>query len=330
MLSGKIYFAHSSALCLLPALLFLACTQELDIPFPQGKEQLVLNSILHPDSTIKISLTKTLPLGNTGSDFPVVDNAEIRLYEDDVLIGSPTFQDSLHVLNYFPKAGKQYSIEVIVPGFSTLNAADQMPQDFESTVCIAPDERYVFNNASIYITIEDPTKDVNSYWLYTTSYHIRDKEGCFDPFDEDCYELYYGNDGYYYSFSSVPDRFNAYIDNVAGGVTSYDYFVRVEDSGVDGEAIIFEIASNISNNYISSPDVLPRKLHIISASQHYDRFLKSSVLYVLNHSNYSYDEDFAFTPFAEIIQTYSNIENGTGIFAAYNSVSIPYDNFRCE
>jgi hypothetical protein len=43
--------------------MFFTCTQELDMPFPQGKEQLVLNSILHPDSTIKVSLTKTLPLG---------------------------------------------------------------------------------------------------------------------------------------------------------------------------------------------------------------------------------------------------------------------------
>jgi hypothetical protein len=53
------------------------------------------------------------------------------------------------------------------------------------------------------------------------------------------------------------------------------------------------------------------------------------VRYALNRGNYS-DEDFAFTPFAEITQTYSNIENGTGIFAAYNSVSIPYDDFPCD
>jgi len=315
---------------LIIACISASCTQELDMPFPQGEEQLVLNSILHPDSTIKVSLTKTLPLETTDHVFPLVDNATISLYEDGTLIGRPALKDSVYVLDYLPKESKKYSIEIVVPGFEILKAHDTMPKDVAASVCIAPDDRYVFNNANIYITIEDPIKDVNSYWLYTTSYHIKDKEGCFDPFDEDCYELYYGNDGYYYSFSSVPDRFNAYIDNVAGGVTSYDYFVRVEDSGIDGEAIIFEIASSISNNNTSSPDVLPRKLHIINASQHYDRFLKSSVLYVLNRSNYSYDEDFAFTPFAEIIQTYSNIEHGTGIFAAYNSVSIPYDNFRCE
>jgi len=306
-----------------------SCTQELDMPFPRGKEQLVLNSILHPDSTIKVSLTKTLPLGTTGSDFPVVDNAEIRLYEEDVLIGQPAFQDSIYVLDYLPKESKKYSIEIVVPGFEILKAHDTMPKDVAASVCIAPDDRYVFNNASIYITIENLWTDVNSYWLYTTRYKTRYKEGCFDPFDESCYVRYYGSDAYYNSFSSVPDRFNAYIDNVAGGVTSYSYFVRVEESGIDGEAIIFEIASSISNNSTLSPDVLPRKLHIMSASQHYDRYLKSSVMHLMSRGNYA-DEDFEINPFAEIIQSYSNVENGTGIFAAYNSVSFAIDDYPCR
>jgi hypothetical protein len=316
------------------ALLVFSCTQEIDLPFPQGKEQLVLNSILHPDSTIKVSLTKTLPLGTTGSDFPIVDNAEIRLYEEDVLIGQPAFQDSVYILDYRPVAGKEYSIEVEVPGYAVLKAHDTVPEFPNVSACITPDESYKFGNASIVIDVLDKAEEANFYWFYTQTithyYGNCERVGGKPLRSEDCMELYDRVGSYYYSFSSIPDRFNAYVDNVAAGVTSYDFFIRVEDKSHDGKEISFRIAS-----YLSDDQQEPRDydffsyLHVISGSQQYDRFLKSSVRYALNRGNYS-DEDFAFTPFAEITQTYSNIENGTGIFAAYNSVSIPYDDFPCD
>jgi hypothetical protein len=311
------------------ALLVFSCTQEIDLPFPQGKEQLVLNSILHPDSIIKVSLTKTLPLGSTGTDFPIVDNAEIRLYEDGELIGSPSFQDSIYVLDHLPKTGKEYSIEVEVHGFPTVSASDRMPEVIVASTCYELSDRYNFDfvsyNAIQHIYVQDTAGIENSYWFYRPSikFSYRNCENVDDQLNivDDCLEIVPGGQPpIYYSFSTVPDRFNSYIDVLSGGITVYDFFIRVEDQSFDGQQIYFDIAGSYSPNQSgdNSEDNSFNNLQVISASQHYDRFLKSAITFALRSNLYS-DDDVSFEPFSEIIQSYSNVENGTGIFAAYNT-----------
>ena len=310
-----------------------SCTQELDMPFPQGKEQLVLNSILHPDSTIKISLTKTLPLGSTGTDFPVVDNAEIRLYEDEVLVGMPAYQDSIYILDYLPKAGKEYRIEVDVPGYTMLQANDRIPKPPVVSACVKPDKQYKYYGASIDISLEDD-KSVNNVYWFNIDYDFINYFSCErndgGPIKtEACRKAENGTEVYYKSYSSLPDRFNAFIDNTSNGASQYDFFIRISDQTLEEEQINFNIASNMTGLSTSLDFEIYNYLNIISASRHYDRFLKSSVIYAQNRADYD-DDDGGFRPFSETTQTYSNVENGTGIFAAYNSVTIPLIDYPCE
>jgi len=334
--------------------MFFSCTQELDMPFPQGKEQLVLNSILHPDSIFKVSLTKTLPLGTTVSDFPVVDNAEIRLYEDEVLIGSPTFQDSIYILDYLSKAGKEYSIEVEVPGFATLKASDVVPNKADASICFEEDTlgRYYYTGSAILnIFIEDKAEEENAYWIDAqgtspkwpcrfkrdssfwngTGFSIIEFDTIVCPNGEEP-QFRNTKSSYFSTFSSVPDRFNAVIDNVTNGVSDFTYYIRIEDSQHNGGLISFDLGSGRYDHYTKYQDIhdsLSSQIIVKNASQHYDRYLKSFVTYLLRSSNYA-DEDFEIYPFAEIVQTYSNVENGTGIFAAYNSTSFEIGDHPCE
>lgn len=325
------------------------------MPFPQGKEQLVLNSILHPDSIIKVSLTKTLPLGTIGSDFPVVDNAEIRLYEEDVLIGQPAYQDSIYVLDYLPKAGKEYSIEVEVPGSVILSASDVVPGQANVSICFEEDTlgRYDFSDFAILnINIVDNANEENVYWIDGLR-NIIDRPCRFKPdstvrdgleryvieFDtivcpggEEPTFIKIKNSGFI-TFSSVPDRFNASIDNLWDGISFFRYYMRIEDRQQNGSLISFDMGSSNSYDYLTKyqniHDSLTQQITVKNASQHYDRYLKSSVAYLLSRDNYA-DEDFEINPFAEIVQTYSNVENGTGIFAAYNSTTFEVGDYPCE
>jgi len=303
------------------SLLLASCTQELDIPFPRGKEQLVLNSILHPDSTIKVSLTKTLPLSSTGSDFPVVDNAAIRMYEDNVLVGMPAYQDSIYILEYLPKAGKEYRIEVEVPGFQVLRASDMVPERPVAEICLRDDPvlRKVID-----IKIIDQNDVLNTYWLGGVFINSRLRacgEGNTCNVIQPAFE----------SFSSIPDRFNANIDNVAGGISLFRYYVRIEDSKKSNNQIELVVLNFFFINPSDLLDDQSYRLDIKSASQHYDRFLKSSIIHATNPSReYIEEADVAIAPFAEIIQSYSNVENGTGIFAAYNSVSFDVEDNPCR
>jgi hypothetical protein len=337
------------------ALLVFSCTQELDLPFPQDKEQLVLNSILHPDSTIKISLTKTLPLGTTGSEFPIVDNAEIRLYEEDVLIGEPEFQDSIYILDYRPLAGKEYSIEVEVPGFATLKALDVMPGQANVSICFEEDSlgRYDFSAFDILnVYIEDKADEENAYWIDQLRTYperpCRFKQDSvawngteFITFEFDTIVCPDGGEplfrksqaSNFVTFSTVPDRFNAYIDNLWDGVSYFRYYMRIEDSQHNGGLISFEMGIGNHDDYLTKyqdiHDSLTQQIIVKSASRHYDRYLKSSVTHLLSLNNYG-DEDFDIMPFAEIVQTYSNVENGAGIFAAYNSTTFEVGDYPCD
>jgi hypothetical protein len=297
---------------------FFSCTQELDLPFPQGKEQLVLNSILHPDSTIKISLTMTLPLGTTGSDFPIVDNAEIRLYEGDMLIGMPAYQDSIYILEYLPKAGKEYRIEVEVPGFEVLSASDVVPERPVAEICLRDDP---ILREAIDIKIIDQNDVANTYWLGAFLINSR---FCSSEEGKTCNVIQATFD----SFSSIPDRFNADIDNLAGGISEFQYYMRIEDAGISGNKIELVVRSFFFLDNLTSDQTY--RLDVKSSSRHYDRFLKSSIIHATNPTTDIVEEDFLPAPFAEIIQSYSNVENGTGIFAAYNSVSFAVEDNPCR
>ena len=149
-----------------------ACTQELDIALPTAPSQLVLNSLLHPDSTIQVSLTTTFPSSVNSTDFPVVDNATVRLYENDESLGELTFQDSVYVLDYFPKVGKEYKIEAEAQGYTTVRASDVVPNPPNVEICFREDieDRYQSRSGILEIVIYDPPTENNFYWFYDISY----------------------------------------------------------------------------------------------------------------------------------------------------------------
>ena len=334
-------------------LVLLACTKELDLPLPTQKEELVLNSLLRPDHAIQISLTTTLPSSTTTTNFPVVDNAVVTLYEDDTMVGNLTFLDSLYSIDYYPKVGHTYLIEAAVPGYPTVRASDMMPPPPSVVICFREDtaDRYQFSDAILNVAIHDPAQEANAYWLDTQ--RTSPGRGCevkrdsivwensgprFIEFDTIVCEgngppTFAKSRAYYYeSFSPVPDRFNAYIDTFFGGVTVYEGYVRIDDSASDGELIAFELAAGryrYLTRYPRIHDQLSATATVTNASRHYDRYLKSSITYHLNQ-NYSENEDIGFKPFVQFSQVYSNVDNGTGIFAAYNSVTLEIGDFPCD
>ena len=127
----------------------------------------MLNSLLRPDHAIQISLTTTLPSSTTTTNFPVVDNAVVTLYEDDTMVGNLIFLDSLYSIDYYPKVGHTYLIEAAVPGYPTVRASDMMPPPPSVVICFREDtaDRYQFSDAILNVAIHDPAQEANAYWL---------------------------------------------------------------------------------------------------------------------------------------------------------------------
>ena len=134
------------------------------------------------------------------------------------------------------------------------------------------------------------------------------------------------------SVSTVPDNFNSTVDNTSGGVRDFDTFIRIVDKAIDGFNLTIDISSYSPMYSLDEMSHLGGSQSVIleatNASQHYDRYLKSSLIHYLNNS-YGYDGDQPGI-FTEPTRIYSNVENGLGIFAAYNSVSISVEDFPCQ
>jgi hypothetical protein len=243
-------------------------------------------------------------------------------------------------LNFHPKAGSKYSIEVNVTGFYRVKATDIVPYKIQAKACF-DSENYNTPYAWINTTFRDRPLQPNFYWLdlQVTNY-ARLCE--YIPFDSSTYYCLARDStrtvteslNLIHSYTTIPDNFNASVDNTLRGVTAFEHFMRIEDKAIDGDKIEVRLTSIGDPMYkLNEIDQLSDSqfvtFNVISASQHFDRYMKSSLIYILSHTNYT-DENSGFNPFAEITQTYSNVENGKGIFAAYNTTSVKIGNLCNE
>ena len=315
-----------------------SCISDADIVLPEQKPEIVLNGTIHPKNIIQVSLTRSMPLNTEEQAFPIIEDANVIIFEDDKFLGKLSFEDSIYFIDYYPKEGHQYTVEVSIADsdHETVRASDIVPYNVTANACFLKHE-YAFSDISVRAAITDRPSEVNFYWLDVTTIN-------YQPFD--C-EFVAGDTSTRYclgldsstvireqefllnSYSTIPDNFNAFVDNTTDGITQYDAYIRIEDYVTNNQNITLDFTGSSQlfryNVLYQATNEQSLVLTITSASQHYDRYLKSSILYYIN--NESFDEP---NPFAEPIRIYSNVENGMGIFAAYNSVNIAVEDFPCQ
>ena len=313
------------------AIIFIlsACVKDIERPSLRLSEQIVLNGLLMPDSTVSISLTKSMPLETNDSIFPSITDAEVELYENEIFVTHlKHISKGIYKSKYFPLAGQKYSIRASIPGYTTVTANDKIPETPKLSACFKKDNSLEFNDTVVDLTVNDNSNENNSYWIENL---LLDYASFIDDQGrtrKDSTRVVTGKSVFLHSNSVSLDPFNAQLDNSIG-MYEYRYYIRLEDRLLSSEIINLSFTNiysplfryNVLTNLQDEQSVL---INVISASQHCDRYLKSSLTFFLNNN---FSEPNLFT---EPIQIYSNVENGTGIFAAYNSVSISVEDFPCE
>ena len=307
--------------------------------FPDTPEQLVLNGILHPDSTVRIYITKSTSVTDVTQRLPSVTDAKVQLYEGDLLLGALEYQRDAYEIDYLPVPGRVYTIEVSVGNYPTVSASDTVPLALQTKACYKPQTRYPDATIAVQATVEDNSEEEDYYWLslLVRRYEQLDSIRCIGENEQRSCSF---NDSsttsirrlsYLYTDSPEPDNFNSNIDNLSGGLREFNSFVRLDDIAINGTTIELDLTSHYPMFGLSDirelDDSQSLMLEVVNASSHYDRYLKSSAIYYLNNE---FGDDGAPNPFAEPTRIYSNVENGLGIFAAYNSVSIAVEQFPCE
>lgn len=290
--------------------LSISCSKEIKLKQISVESRLVLNGFICPDSLVSVNVRKTT--GILSDENPIIENATVSLYKNNRFIENlPHIGNGNYKSNkIYPQVDSIYTVEVKAEGLPTVKATDTIPQKTPILSCTKTFGETYDEYGDTYSDYEIEIKDAenkNYYelffaWQYSpnevfSSYFINFQDGLeiADPVLKSDSEL----DTYPFTYIFSDNYFNGQVYNMKNKFRAA--FVQVEvKSGLlptdfDNYAVL-KTTSSVYFNY--------RKY-----------WLRHS--YNQQQSDGLEDPLFSFyvgTP----IEMYSNVENGYGIFAAYN------------
>jgi hypothetical protein len=268
-----------------------SCIKDLPIDPAVGGE-VVVNCILTRDTIQTASVTRSVPIDESYI-FREIENAEVQLLADGESVGffEKTGYDQWE-LNYRPVVGISYQLVVTVPDEPKVTATTNMPYYND----VRRDQ-----NRDTY-----PTKNFiqysgqNPFWIYVLSTDS-EIENYQKPGPGVTLKSGIGTD------HPNADRFNQegnLLDILPTATTpAFEYYIRIDSiSDIEEDGISFQLQTNYGQyNFVV----------IRTASAEYDQYLKSSLQKMESYT----DEEDPGQWFDER-RIYSNVNNGTGIFAA--------------
>ncbi|MDD2635341.1 MAG: DUF4249 domain-containing protein [Bacteroidales bacterium] len=289
-------------------LLSIACEKVIEIDLEDAKIRIVANSIIEPDSIIRVNVTRSRHILDNAAIIPLSD-AIVKLYETDNYIGTLSYTSSgNYEMNYYPEVGKEYRIEVSHNDFDDVFSKTIIPPVVElnyiDTVKSFNENGYEIYN--FYTNLTDPLGTNNYYYL---SMKNRFKAEIYDQSIITYDTIYVGPD-------------TTIVNIIYGGT----YYEDIEESlYFSSDDLIFEGYHPGSNGQIFSDEIIDGKSYTLKTSvQHWSFYADTNTviieLYAINKELYQYlisyskHNDASGDPFAEPINVYTNIENGIGIF----------------
>ena len=252
------------------------------------------------NDSVRVRVTWTKNVYEQG-DFPVEANALVKLYKNDHFVGECRYRkEGWYVITHHVEATGVYRVEVDIPGKPLVWGETRVPAPLlnASIECDSLQER-IINRWT------DREEEKNYYWLSSTH---SSQNGVPDT-------LHMELQSYLQTNSTLPDAFNRSFDFDEEIPAEYDYYLRVEDSGLSGKEIELSYKGRRSGYYYWEPDTGCYKStrFILSLDENYDRYLKSSIV------NDDYLSAMDSEPlFYAPLWTYSNIHGGTGLVASYS------------
>jgi hypothetical protein len=309
---------------------FSSCEKTIEFKGETSDPKLVVYSVITEDSIISIYLTASRPVTVFEDKVQRIDNAEVNLYIDGAFAEKLNYKPSLtsHELyelsqyiseSVTPEPGKIYSIEVSVPGYSTVSAQCQLPEiipilNLDTVTVFISEYDYSYSSLETKLRFRDPPGVENYYRLVT-----RSKLG-----------IYQGDKSIPYSNENPVRILHSYEYQAAS--TNDPLLVNREDENLIGDGIWNEY-------YIFSDELISGKEYDLSfafQNYSYDNYggldpayyefrINNIQLQSISRELYLYLKSTTAHRavmddlFSEPVLVYSNVENGIGIFAAYSA-----------
>jgi hypothetical protein len=285
----------------------LSCTKTLDFDEGNNETQLVLNSIIWPDSAFSASITKSTSILK-GHQISQATDGSLDFYENGTLmaqITSPTGQ--FYAPDIKPRAGKSYRIVVSsngkqVEAETTIpNQAEVISVDTSSVV-----DEYGSRRVNYNVRIKDPVGD-DFYRIFITS--------------EILTSLYQKSIWKYFlskrmqSITTTDPVFNSLYNNIGSNaidIGPYNHYSIFPDDYFKGKDYSVQFQNGF---WYSSYQGYGYKYIYDRTTIHVQRLSKDLYNYLKYLTLHNHYRD---NPFSEPVPVYSNVKNGTGIFAGFN------------
>ncbi len=94
--------------------LFHSCYKLIRIDLPEYEGELFVLGIIEPDSTVGVSVSRTVPLDEPDEFLPYLEGAEVVLYENGIAVDTLGFDVTVlrYTGDYIPNDSSEYRIEV--------------------------------------------------------------------------------------------------------------------------------------------------------------------------------------------------------------------------
>lgn len=279
-----------------------SCETVVQLDVPQKDNQLVINSLFHPDSTFGITLSQSQHVLDDGEFKEVTGATAIVMDEKGSELATLQEQEpGSYTSNLKPKPGQSYQIEVSKSGFATATATDAVPRDSaQITKYEVKRVSNSHNSIRLSIWIDDP-KSKDYYQLYgRENVTIYGEEIDTTLYEE---EVYFASD-----------------DPVFGDYGNNRQRLFFDDVLFDGQVKKLNIQTSVGR-YQCSPmsDVCDQEievtLYLRKLSEAYFNYIETSFL----------QDDLNDDPFAEPVPVYDNIKNGVGIFGGFRVSEYPIE-----
>lgn len=302
--------------------LFLpSCYKEIDLRDYYNQETeniLVLNSLINPDSVIKVSATRLFFFAGNYKEPDYVKDLEIELWVNNKSKGNLFFNsmNNLYESTLYPNEGDSITIRTNYKG-NEVTSTDVVPYKVtidtiqtkvEGPMRISTDHDYM---VTYQLTFKDQPKEQNFYFLH------------YDAVESDPYSYYMGERVYKdeFVFQQLARQVN---DKISGWEPYSPTGLPFSDRGIDGKTYTLTVKEILSGNYgggyqgeFGTRDKGPmkRKIVLYAISKSYYNYLIS--ILSNNSDNAGLHGGLIDLGLVEPFKIYSNIKGGTGVLAGY-------------
>lgn len=275
--------------------------------------QVNVSCFLKAGDTVRVRLSYLV--GDTNyinilADKDCISNADVFLYEDNIFqekliykeIPQLNFEKGWYYSQYFiPTEKHHYNLKIYVPDYDTVYAETYIPEAI-------PIDSIQINGEALKDTIifdrNLASSDLDGNLDFSVNIFFKDKPGTTNYYD-------FWSNNYFRSYDpAIEPRYNnEYYENFTLTALKIAFF---SDKIFDGHTYALNTKFKIDDYKFDYIPEIPIKFGLNSLSYDAYAFYKSSYLYLKSLHN----------PFTEPVIIYSNVKNGTGVFAGLS----PYKN----